>query len=125
MRKDLIRLANWRIGFFRYWTRFGSKPRSWNAASWSGVDLDSSVKCFFLASGMRMVLRVMVPRWSMRPSKLWTGWPLALRLIVFLDFAVAEGSVETTGEERSACAALSSVSWNNSGARSWRRCHST
>jgi hypothetical protein len=49
MGNGLIRLANWRIGFFRYWTRFGSKPRGWKAASRSGVDFDSSVKCCFLS----------------------------------------------------------------------------
>src|ERR1700751_3009758 len=125
MRKSLIRFANWRIGLLRYWTRFGSKPRSWDAASCRHVNFDSTVNFFFLAREIRMVLRVMVPRWSMRPSKLWTGSPLALRLIAFLDFAVGEGSVETTGEERSARAASRSVSWNNSGARAWRRCHWT
>jgi hypothetical protein len=36
-----------------------------------------------------------------------------------------DGSVLTIGEERSALAAASPVSWNNSGARASRRCHST
>ena len=57
--------------------------------------------CFF-ACGMRMVFRVMEPRWSINPAKLWMGSPLALRLIAFLDFAAADGSVAATGEERSA-----------------------
>ena len=51
--------------------------------------------------------------------------PLALRLIAFLDLALAEGWVEATGEKRSARAGSISVSWKRSGAKAWRRCHST
>ena len=61
----------------------------------------------------------------MSPAKLWTGSPLALRLIAFLDFTLAEGSVDATGDVRAARAVSRSVSWNRSGARAWRRCHST
>jgi len=74
---------------------------------------------------MRMVFRVKVPRWSMRPAKLLIRSPLALRLVAFLALAVAESSVAATGEDRSARAASRSVSWNKSGASTWRRCHST
>jgi hypothetical protein len=49
-----------------------------------------------------MMLRVMVPRWSIRPAKLLTRSPLALRLVAFLDFTEGEGSVAATGEDRSA-----------------------
>ena len=66
-----------------------------------------------------------VLRWSMRPAKLLTRSPLVLRLMAFLDFAAAEGSVETTGEDRSARAASRSVSWNKSDASARVRCHST
>src|ERR1700677_4656816 len=41
-----------------------------------------------------------------------TGWPAGFRLVAFLVFAVGEGSVLATGEERSARAAAMSVSWN-------------
>src|SRR5215472_5432236 len=61
----------------------------------------------------------------MRPAKLWTRSPLALRLIALLDLALAEGWVEATGEERSARTRSISVSWKRRGAKAWRRCHST
>jgi len=61
----LIRLDLSAVGLFGYWTLFGSKPRCLNAASWSGVDLDSSIKgCINSVSDMRIVLRVKVPRWA-------------------------------------------------------------
>ena len=39
--------------------------------------------------------------------------------------AAGEGSVDITGEERSARAPSRSVSWNKNGASAWRKCHST
>jgi len=50
---------------------------------------------------------------------------LALRLMAFLDFTAAEGSVDTTGDLRGSRAASRSVSWNRSGASARARCHST
>ena len=73
----------------------------------------------------RMVLHVSVPRWSTRSAKHMTRWPSADRLVAFLALAASDGSVLETGEDRSALAAASSVSWNSSGARASRRCHST
>src|SRR6201995_5924693 len=123
--KRLIRLVIFVDGRSSYWTHIGSKPKSLNVASWSDAYLDRSLKGCLAASGMHMVFSVMVPRWSMRPAKLLIRSPLALRLVAFLALAVAEGSVAATGEDRSARAASRSVSWNKSGASTWRRCHST
>jgi hypothetical protein len=71
---------------------------------------DLSVKGCLPASDMPMQLRVTVPNWSIRPAKLLTRSPLALRLIAFLDFATGESSVEATDEDRFARAALRSMS---------------
>ena len=61
----------------------------------------------------------------MRLAKLMTRWPSVDRLVAFLAFTASDGSVLTTGELRSALAVSSSVSWNRSGAKASRRCHST
>jgi hypothetical protein len=64
----------------------------------------------------RMVLRVSVPRWSIRSAKRMTGSPSGLRLMAFFVLANSDGSVGTIGEARHALAALMSVSWNSNGA---------
>jgi len=62
-----------------------------------------------LASGMRMVLRVMVPRWSMSPGSCGRD-AIGIALDGFLDFTAAEGSVDTTGDLRLLPPASRSVS---------------
>ena len=53
-----------------------------------------------------------------------TRFSSAERLVAFLAFMNPDDSVLATGEVRSALAASLSVSWNNSGAKVSRRCHS-
>lgn len=59
----------------------GSRSSTLKAASWIGVGEANKVKRWFACRDTRMVLRVSVPRWSIRSAKRMTGSPSALRLM--------------------------------------------